>query len=263
MRRAEIALFKRFLSRKGLEKIFVAMYRSQNEDKIEYYLDNIAVDKVITHAFTLTKEDSSSPFLTNQFWEQKQREWQQEIVSADINGWFSRDNLEIDKWLRVPYNAISDNLGKKKHKEEEQKQNSTTTPSSPLTTESSFKFFDLGRTQTTSASIDDNEIVVNSRPGSNRVSFSKVRSKEIIESGLQYIAIGRDEYTGIIRIVFNNEHGIPYPKSCAKAGHVVVNSKQLVDLLKKIFGRDENYFSLHISDNIANSPKYLTYNVTL
>lgn len=268
MKRADVALFKRFLHREGIEKIFLGLYRSQNEEKIENYLGQTTVDRVILDAFTIEKEDESSPFLTRQFWELKQIDWEEETVKADINGWYRKDNTEIDKWLRIPYNSIVERISSKVEKERKKKENAEQSErqrealSQPeVTRPNSFKFFDIGGRSASSSTIKENELVVNSRAGSSRVSFSKYHSREIIASGLKYMGIGRDEYTGQVRIVFNDEQGVPYPQSCAKEGSVVVNSTKLVKLLKELFEVENDYFVLHISQNLANSEKYLTYNI--
>ena len=128
---------------------------------------------------------------------------------------------------------------------------------------SQFKFFDLsGGSRQQRGVMPDDEVSVCTRKGSHKLSFSSSHSREILASGLRYMAIGQDEFTGQVRLIFNNDgNGLQYPPSCVKDKKVVVNSKQLTDLLSELFNESGDYYTLRISNNIAHSAKYLTYNI--
>lgn len=283
MKKENIALFKRFLVSRGLDLIYVGLYNSdrKNEDDVEVFLLNVDANDVLAKAFFIKEGyDTASPFRQRRYWLDKQQEFNQEMISAAKEGWYSTHNANrIEKWASTELGISTSKKKKKKVAQvvPQKKVEVAPTPQVPkvetpkakkeestsakaVASVSQFKFFDLS-SKPSSCGLRENEISVNCKNGSHKVSFNATHSNEILESGLKYMAVGQDEFTGQVRFVFNTEKGLAYPPSCVKDGKVVINSVALVNLMQKLFGRTDEYFTLRISANIANSTKYLTYNI--
>lgn len=130
---------------------------------------------------------------------------------------------------------------------------------------SSFKFFDLTPTTKTQSSKRDNVLFVNTRSGSYKVTFYRRVAKEV--AALPYMRIGRDEYTGDVRIVFSRDDSglrwLPNKGVSGGASCIYVNSKALVELLKRLFHHEKDeWFYLRVSPNLAHVDEYRTYQIT-
>lgn len=265
MTKENIALFKRFLCGRGLETIFVGLYRAdaKNEVSVDVYLLNADSRDVLSKAFFIKNESQSSPFRTRAYWVEQQRLFDNEVIKASRDGWYRDQNKPtVDKWYSHPIGYAHE--AKKKAKEgvnDALQEEHNEKDKMGIKGLAPFTFFDLSSKTRNPSSLAQNTISVNTRNGSYKLAFNATHSEEILASGLLYMAVGKDEYTGQVRIVFNNEGGLTYPKSCYDSHRVVINSAALCNLLKKIFERDEEFFLLRISKNIANSKKYLTYNI--
>lgn len=268
MIKENIALFKRFLYGRGLETIFVGLYRadSKNEVGLDVYLLNVDSRDVLSKAFFIKNESAQSPFRTRAYWVEQQRLFDNEVQKASRDGWYCDHNAPtVDKWYRHPLGVEQyAHKAEKKAKEgvhDTLQEEHNEKDKMGMKGLAQFTFFDLSSKTRNPSSLAHDVVSVNTRNGCYKFSFDATHSEEILASGLKYMAVGKDEYTGQVRVVFNNEDGLTYPKSCVDSHRVVINSAALVNLLKSLFGRDEEFFLLRISKNIANSKKYLTYNI--
>lgn len=259
MRKENIALLKKFLIGRGIETIFVGLYKSdlKNELSVDEYLQRADESEVLSRAFFIDYEDEKSPFRKREYWLEQQRLFNRELENAEADGWYLPSNVHnVTKWYNEEIEVIQRGLrSKKKQKENNAKD------LMGMKGLAQFKFFDLGTRQQNGV-LPNNVVSVCTRKGSHKLSFSVAHSREILASGLRYMAIGQDEFTGQVRLIFNNDgNGLQYPPSCIKDKKVVVNSKQLTDLLSELFNESDDYYTLRISNNIAHSAKYLTYNI--
>ena len=262
MRKENIALLKKFLIGRGIETIFVGLYKSdlKNELSMDEYLERADESEVLSKAFFIDyeREDEKSPFRKREYWREQQRLFNREIENAEAEGWYLPTNVHnVTKWYNEEIEVIKRGIKSKKKQQE-----NNTKDLMGMKGLSQFKFFDLNNNLQRRNTISDDEIAVSTRKGSHKLSFSVAHSREILSSGLRYMAIGQDEFTGQVRLIFNNDgNGLQYPPSCVKDKKVVVNSKALTDLLSELFNESGDYYTLRISNNIAHSAKYLTYNI--
>lgn len=264
MTKENIALLKRFLCGRGLETIFVGLYRAdaKNEVSVDVYLLNADSRDVLSKAFFIKNESQASPFRTRAYWIEQQRLFDNELIKAARDGWYSDHNAPtVDKWYSHPIGV--EQLARESKKRDALQEEHDKKNKMGIKGLAPFTFFDLSSKTRNPSSLAQNTISVNTRNGCYKLAFNATHSEEILASGLRYMAVGKDEYTGQVRIVFNNEDGLTYPKSCHDSHRVVINSAALCNLLKTLFDRDEDFFVLTISKNIANSKKYLTYNINI
>lgn len=298
MIKENIALFKRFIIGRGLDTIYTSFYYDDIKNKmpLEEFLLIVDEKEVLANAFYIKgDETNTSPFRKRSYWLDMQQKFDDECRHAGNNGWYSAWNVKnINKWLKAPIGIMAQKQAEAKRKKMEAEKKkaeapkveeptpapptpATPTPPQPnaeiqeehnkkdkmgMKGTSPFKFFDL-KHHSPAKQQGMNELQVSNKEGSTyRVTFSKKHSAEIIESGLRYMAIGQDEYTSAVRIVFNDEGGLEYPQSCLGKNSVVINSRALTKLLSELFDMEEDSYTLNISDNLAHSKKYLTYQIT-
>lgn len=95
------------------------------------------------------------------------------------------------------------------------------------------------------------------------VYFNHKISEEIKGSELTRMRIRVDLVTGDMHLIFNKDRGATVN---IKTRFVQINNKELVEFLMDKMGKeyDENnhvLFSVHVSPNLSNSQKFLTYKI--
>jgi len=283
----EIAMFKTFMRGRGLDKLFVGMYNSYrvgaNPRSLEEYLVKVGVHEVFAKAFLFEMQSfTKSEARTYAYWEHIQDLFETYMeanehlfVAADIQQIMGRGKVLRYNWdngmkgtggkqdRKTTSNRYMELLSKYVTTTKTEDENSEETSNADsIGSVSNIEFFDLTNRTPSVGKLGETELLVYARFGNSRVIFNRAHSKEILRSGLIFMNIGRDEYTGQVRIVFNNENGLSYAPSSAKEGRVVINSKKLINLLSKLFAQEGNdMYTLRISKNISPISKYLTYNI--
>lgn len=283
----EIAMFKTFMRGRGLDKLFVGMYNSYrvgaNPRSLEEYLVKVGAHEVFAKAFLFDMQNiAKSESRTYAYWARIQDSFEAYMeanehlfVAADIQLIMGRGKVLRYNWdngmkgtaskqdrqtTSERYMTLLSKYITTTKTEEENEEKLSNADS--IGSVSNIEFFDLTNRTTSVGKLGETELLVYARCGNSRVTFNRDRSKEILSSGLMYMNIGRDEYTGQVRIVFNGESGLPYAASSVKEGKVIINSKKLIELLAKLFTKEGNdMYTLRISKNISPTNKYLTYNI--
>lgn len=124
-----------------------------------------------------------------------------------------------------------------------------------------FTFYDFGNSN--SRKLEPNHFSVNHKKSNYSVTFNLNTSKQILDSGLIFVRIRKDNITGDLHFVFNKQLGCKVSETGNSRKNVTIINKKLTMFLVeelKLSSESDRDVVEH-SNNLSNSSDYLTYKI--
>lgn len=294
MKQYDIALFKEFAIKEGIERIFQSMYfdpkmgRAKQFGGIEEYLKNIEVEKAFfTHSYFIVNHRYGYDFwhkMQDMFMEyrEKRKEEDEKEPWYFLHGHsrFLRFNWDSEKPFREESRAkTAERLGivlpeqvADEYMKEYMKKMQGKVEDAPVKKDaepvvlddvkeedvlSGFTFVDIKPRR----KLKDDEISVNRKSG-YQITINLFLTREIAKKcEYQYAALMRNK-SGDVVIVLNNEDGalVRFRSSDGDVGNASISNKVLVERIAALLDLKSDYEILKVKE-IANTSKVIAYQI--
>ena len=278
----QIAYFKHFLYDKGIQRIYISLYRSKrikggpegdisgNPVSLEQFFSEQPYFRVIMNAFYFTTgsqygydywKEINKQWM--KYWDMNENNFSNEKYSI-LGGTFGilRQNWDSKEYWKPEtkeqtykrmgiepppgFNTYNENLSQgTEEKVSEENPNSLLEDKDLLegfTAVSNVEYYGNGR------KIKDNRVTINRRNNGYRITFSMTTSKKLIKKNYAFMGLLTNNETQEIALVFNNTIGCRVVTK-NKNSNIVINSRNIVEHIHNFYGLDKNedYYVLEIT----------------
>jgi hypothetical protein len=129
--------------------------------------------------------------------------------------------------------------------------------------EPNMKFLDFSGNQ--SYALPDNKIsIISNGKGDNRITLNNSMTKLIRDDGYQYLRVGFNDFSSdMYFILCKNQTPDALFLATATKKRTVINSKYLATKMVERMGlKQDSLQHLNVSENLSNSPDYMTFRIT-
>ena len=123
-------------------------------------------------------------------------------------------------------------------------------------------FTDVEIKKSSSARLKEDEISVNTRKGSKKVTFNAITSQEIIENGNYSFASLMQNKEGDVVLALNGERGVPVRTNGGKdcTCNIVISNKDFAMKMRSLLDIQEDYEKLKFKE-LAKTDNYVAYKI--
>ena len=283
----QIAYFKHFLFDKGIERIYITLYKSNrfkgspsgdksaNPESIEQFFITKPASDVLMKAFYFQINSDYG----YDYWDNINSQWKDywnmhksnfsNTKYVTLKGTFAilRQNWDNKKYWEVETKeATYKRLGiepppiPEDEEKEATSENYTSSEAASNTSDSSDSLLDgFVLVDTTynrgGVKIDNNKVSVNLRNNGYRITFSSKASSELRKHCYEYVRLLTNKDTGEIALVFNHNNGNQVTiRNKETTRNVVINSKDIVEHLHSFWNlkKSNDFYMLSITDSAYN-----------
>lgn len=273
MKPYEIALFKNYLTARGVATIYIGLYRKFRLDKnpasIEAFLQEAEPESVCTAAFYWIPNMRYG----YDFWSSTQERWMDFYNS-------NKDNYSAKDWYKMKgvCKALRCNWDAEHHWALEKRgvaakrmgidvsvllQDSNNTDNKNTDPLGDCETIDIRPKRNNSRHLAEDEVSINLRNNKSVLTFNQKTSQDILAGGgYKYASLLRCK-NGDIVVKLNNTdtNGATIQDGAKERGNVVISSKMLVGKLAVLLNINEDYQMCKISE-IAKTCDYVAYSIT-